>query len=251
MSIHQTEDIKIDQNASFAPASQQTDASSIYVIVPAYNEGPVIRDTLTPLLSLGYTVVLVDDGSQDNTCERVSGLPIHLLRHPINLGQGAALQTGMDYVLSLGARAVVHFDADGQHPPERIQALLDPILSGQADIVLGSRFLDKQSSQAVPRLKRWVLKLGTLFTGLVSGVWLTDTHNGLRALSRDAIQKLQITEPRMAHASEIIGLIGKHRLHYTEIPTQIHYTEYSRQKGQSVWNALNIVIDIFLGKIFS
>ena len=112
MSIHQTEDIKIDQNASFAPASQQTDASSIYVIVPAYNEGPVIRDTLTPLLSLGYTVVLVDDGSQDNTCERVSGLPIHLLRHPINLGQGAALQTGMDYVLSLGARAVVHFDAD-------------------------------------------------------------------------------------------------------------------------------------------
>jgi glycosyltransferase involved in cell wall biosynthesis len=222
----------------------------IFIIVPAYNESPVIQDTLMPLLSLGYSIVVVDDGSSDDTYEKICQLPVHVLRHPINLGQGAALQTGMTYALSQGASAIVHFDADGQHPPDRIRALLAPILSQNADIVLGSRFLEKRTSQAVPLHKRWVLKLGTLFTGLITNVWLSDTHNGLRALSRTAAQKLSISEPRMAHASEIIGLIGKHQLRYDEIPVQIHYTEYARRKGQPIWNALNIVIDIFLGRIF-
>jgi len=223
---------------------------NVYIIVPAYNEGSVIGETIRPLLSLGYHIVVVDDGSTDQTYEKACHLPICVLRHPINLGQGAALKTGTDFALQKGAQAIVHFDADGQHPPERIQDLLAPILNNKIHVVLGSRFLNPEHSKEIPTLKKWVLKFGIAFTGLTSGVWLTDTHNGLRALSSVAASKICITEPRMAHASEIITQIGKHKLTYQEIPTHIRYTAYAQQKGQSIFNAFNIVIDLLLRKIF-
>ena len=225
-------------------------SNNIYIIVPAYNESTVIGETIRPLLSLGYHIVIVDDGSSDNTHEQACQFPVTVLQHPINLGQGAALRTGTEFALQQGATAIVHFDADGQHPPERIHDLLAPILSSDAQVVLGSRFLDPNHSKDIPTIKKWVLKLGITFTGLTSGVWLTDTHNGLRALSREAAIKTQITEPRMAHASEIVTRIGKQRLIYQEIPTHIRYTAYAQQKGQSIFNAFNIVIDLFLRKVF-
>ena len=224
--------------------------SKVYIIVPAYNEGSVVVETIRPLLTLGYHIVVVDDGSKDDTYEKACQLPVCVLQHAINLGQGAALKTGTDFALQQGAAAIVHFDADGQHPPERIHDLLAPILNEETHVVLGSRFLNPEHSKEVPTFKKWILKLGIAFTGLTSGVWLTDTHNGLRALSPFAASKICISEPRMAHASEIITLIGKHKLTYQEIPTHIRYTKYSRQKGQSIFNALNIVIDLLLRKVF-
>jgi polyprenyl-phospho-N-acetylgalactosaminyl synthase len=228
----------------------QTSIPNIYIIVPAYNEGSVIEQTIRPLLSLGYHIVVIDDGSTDDTYEQACQLSVCVLRHPINLGQGAALRTGTDFAIQQGAQAIVHFDADGQHPPERIHDLLAPILNKEAQIVLGSRFLDSEHSKEIPTLKKWVLKLGVSFTGITSGVWLTDTHNGLRALSREGALAIRITEPRMAHASEIVTLIGKHKLTYREVPTHIRYTEYAQQKGQSIFNAFNIVIDLLLRKVF-
>jgi glycosyltransferase involved in cell wall biosynthesis len=222
----------------------------VYIIVPAYNEGPVIAETIRPLLTLGYHIIVIDDGSNDNTYEKACQLPVCVLRHPINLGQGSALRTGTDFALQQGAQAIVHFDADGQHPPERIHDLLAPILNQEIHVVLGSRFLDPEHSKEIPTIKKWVLKLGIAFTGLTSGVWLTDTHNGLRALSATAASQICITEPRMAHASEIITQIGKLKLTYREIPTYIRYTQYAQQKGQSIFNALNIVIDLLLRKVF-
>jgi glycosyltransferase involved in cell wall biosynthesis len=112
---------------------------SVFIIVPAFNEREVILSTLQELIRAHYSVVVVDDGSTDGTAAQIADLPIYLLRHAINLGQGAALQTGMTFALKEGAEIIVHFDADGQHQIEDIETLIEPLRKGEADIVLGSR----------------------------------------------------------------------------------------------------------------
>lgn len=224
-------------------------SSRVYIVIPAYNEGPVIGDVVRPLVDMGYSVVVVDDGSTDATQEALCRLRVHVLRHPVNLGQGAALQTGVTYALRRGAQAVVHFDADGQHVPENVPALLAPVLSGRVDVALGSRFLDPAHLSEIPRPKRVLLRFGAWFTGLTSGIWLTDTHNGIRAFSADAARRITITENRMAHASQILDLVKRNGLRYGEVPVRIRYTDYSMSKGQSVLNAINIVIDVFLRRV--
>ncbi|MCX8147045.1 MAG: glycosyltransferase family 2 protein, partial [Candidatus Woesearchaeota archaeon] len=161
-----------------------------------------------------------------------------VLRHIINRGQGASLKTGIDYSLQKKADIIVTFDADGQHKPEEIKDLIRPIINKEADIVLGSRFLGKKSN--VPFMKKIVLKLGVVFTFLYSGIWLTDTHNGFRALSRKAAEKIEIRQDRMEHASEIIDEIRKKKLRYKEVPVTIMYSYYARQKGQSPLNSIKI-----------
>ena len=180
---------------------------SIYVIVPAYNEASALRQTVAPLVDAGYSVVVIDDGSSDHPLDALHGLPVTGLRHAVNLGQGAALQTGMDYALRQGAEIVVHFDADGQHPPEGIPALVEPILCGRADVVLGSRFLRPGDTVQIPAVRRMVLRTGTVVSGIFTGLWLSDTHNGFRALSRKALQEIQLRENGFAHATEILAQI--------------------------------------------
>lgn len=222
----------------------------IFVIVPAYNEGQIIRKTVEPLIQLGYSVVVVDDGSKDKTRQALNGLPVYYLNHPVNLGQGAALQTGMTFALQEGAEIIVHFDADGQHRAQDIPDLAEPLIKGEADVALGSRFLRWHDKKAVPLGKRLVLQVAIVVNGILTGLWLSDAHNGLRALTRGAAQKIFLKENGYAHASEIIHQICRLRLRYIEKPTRIHYTSYSKAKGQSFWNAFNIVIDLLLRRIF-
>ena len=155
----------------------------IMIIVPAYNEGTVLKQTIEQLLLAGYPVVIVDDGSRDDTSS-VKEIPLIYVRHAVNLGQGAALQTGMIYALRAGADIAVHFDADGQHDWRQIDRLVAPILDGCADVALGSRFLRAEDAAKVPWPKRIVLRGGILISWLLTGVRLSDTHNGFRALSR-------------------------------------------------------------------
>jgi glycosyltransferase involved in cell wall biosynthesis len=223
---------------------------SVFIIVPIYNEGRVIASALAPLIERGYPVVAVDDGSSDNTWQIIQSLPVHSLRHPINLGQGAALQTGMTYALGQGAQYIVHFDADGQHNVDDIGVLLDPLRKGEADIVLGSRFLRDEDRQAVPRARRALLKGGVIVNGVLTRVWLTDAHNGFRAMTGEAAAKIHLQENRFAHASEILNQIRRNRLRVVERPTAIVYTEHSLAKGQSNLNAIKIVIDMILRRIF-
>lgn len=223
---------------------------SVYIVIPAYNEGRVVQEGIRPLLEAGYRVIAVDDGSSDDTYQQLCELPIHALRHPINLGQGAALQTGMSYALQLGAEAVVHFDADGQHQVEDIPTLLEPVLSGQADIVLGSRFLRKSDSESIPSHRRMVLRVGVWVNAVLTGVWLTDAHNGFRVLGKKALTSIHLYENRMAHASEILVRMRRAKLTYVERPTTIIYTDYSQEKGQSGWNGVHIVIDLILRRLF-
>jgi polyprenyl-phospho-N-acetylgalactosaminyl synthase len=224
--------------------------NSIFIIIPAYNESRAIRSTVEPLIAYGYSVVVVDDHSIDQTRAVLQKLPVYYLRHPINLGQGAALQTGMDFALQQGAEFIIHFDADGQHQAEDISMLLEPLQRGQADIVIGSRFLRWQDWQEVPTFRRLFLRVAVLVNWMMTGVRLTDAHNGFRALTRSAAQKICLRENRFAHASEILVQIRHAKLRYVECPTKIVYTNYSKAKGQSLWNAFNIVVDLLLSRFF-
>jgi glycosyltransferase involved in cell wall biosynthesis len=169
-----------------------------------------------------------------------------VLRHAINRGQGAALQSGITLALARGADVVVTFDADGQHLAADIPRLVAPVLSGGADVALGSRFLEPTSD--VPPLRRLVLKGAVFFTTLTTGVRLSDAHNGLRAFSRSAAQTIRIRQDRMAHASELISEIRRHRLRFEEVPITVLYTDYSRGKGQSAFGAFRVLLDLVVGK---
>lgn len=219
-----------------------------FVVIAAYNEERVIRSVVSDVVEkTGLSVVVVDDHSRDRTGEEARAGGATVLSHCVNRGQGAALQTGTTYALRQGADAIIHFDADGQHQAADIPRFLKAIEEGN-DVVLGSRFLG--SAPNMPTLKKIVLKLGILFTWLFSGIKLTDTHNGFRALNRAAAERIVIRENRMAHASEILHEITRLGLRHTEIPVTILYTDYSLSRGQSSLNAFEVVRRIVWRKLF-
>jgi glycosyltransferase involved in cell wall biosynthesis len=220
----------------------------VMVIVPTYNEGAVVKNTVQQLLKTGHTIVVVDDGSRDEPAG-LQSLPIVYLRHPVNLGQGAALETGMSYALRAGADIVVHFDADGQHDYRQIDRLLAPILNGTADVALGSRFLSGEDAARVPWPKRIVLRGGILVSWMLTGVRLSDAHNGFRALSRHALECIHLRENGFAHATEILQRLHDAKLRYIEVPITVVYSAYSRQKGQPIWNSVNILLDLLTARI--
>lgn len=221
--------------------------NGLYVIVPAYREAEVIAQTVSGLIAEVECVVVVDDCSPDDTCARASAAGAVVLRHPINLGQGAALQTGIRYALLNGARHVATFDADGQHAVSDLKKMLAVLTERRLDIVLGSRFLG--GTQNMPRSRAWLLKAALLFTRLTSGLRLTDTHNGLRVMTAEAAGRLDITQNRMAHASEIIDAIAGLKLKYEEVPVTIHYSAYSLNKGQKLSGSFDILKDLLIGRL--
>ncbi|PRI10208.1 glycosyltransferase family 2 protein [Leucobacter massiliensis] len=216
-----------------------------WLVVPLYNEGQVVREVVSAAREVFPNIVCVDDGSSDGSvAEALAGGAV-VVRHPINLGQGAALQTGLDFALAQpGAEYFVTFDSDGQHRTEDAEHMVQRLREEPLDIVIGSRFLDGRTQAGT--LKRIVLRLAVAFERLSTGVKLTDAHNGLRALNRDAASRIRIRQNRMAHASEIVAQIGKQRLRYAEEPVHIIYTDYSRAKGQSLWNSVNILSELFV-----
>jgi glycosyltransferase involved in cell wall biosynthesis len=221
----------------WAPARRE----DVFILIAAFREASVIGGVVRELRGRYPNVVVVDDGSNDATADEARAAGALVLSHVVNRGQGAALQTAITYGLQQGARYLITFDADGQHRPEDIAGLLEPIERGEADIVLGSRFLG--STEGMPRRRGLLLQLGVLFTRGMSGARLTDTHNGLRAFSRRAAARIQLTEDRMAHASELIDQVVRMHLPYIEVPVTIRYTEYSRNKGQKMSASFRILLD--------
>jgi glycosyltransferase involved in cell wall biosynthesis len=219
----------------------------VAIVIAAYNEGSVIADVVRDALRLFPLIVVVDDGSPDDTGAAALLGGAVVLRHPINLGQGAALQTGIEYALGQDVDFVVTFDADGQHRPEDVQKMLETLADNGKQVALGSRFLGETVGMPVSR--RWLLKAATVFTRITTGLRVTDAHNGLRTFRRDAAQAITIRQNRMAHASEILEEIGRKKLTYCEVPVTIHYTDYSKAKGQSGLGAFNILIDLLVARI--
>ena len=215
-----------------------------WVVVPLFNEVSVIADVVRSVRAVFPQVVCVDDGSRDGSAAAARDGGAVVVQHPVNLGQGAALQTGIEYALrDPGTRYVVTFDADGQHRVEDALGMVEVLRGGQVDIVFGSRFLDERTQPS--RAKRALLRAAVLYTNMTTKVRLSDAHNGLRAMNRTVAEHLDIRQNRMAHASEIIEQVGAGRFRYSEHPVHILYTDYSRAKGQSMLNSVNILTEMF------
>jgi glycosyltransferase involved in cell wall biosynthesis len=210
-----------------------------WIVIAAFNEGPAIRDVVAPLVAAGWRTVVVDDGSRDDTADaaRVPGACV--LRHAINRGQGAALQTGIDFALARGAERIVTFDADGQHRMEDLPALVGAL--DDADIALGSRFLG--GVEGATRGRRAMLRVATAVSNRLAGLPLTDAHCGLRAFRASIAPKLRITQDRMAHASELLDKIAASGARWVEVPVTIRYTDHSRAKGQGAIQGVRILFD--------
>src|SRR5215216_3443334 len=221
--------------------------SDIWIVVAAYNEATVIGEVIAGLRRNYPHVVLVDDGSTDASGRLAAAAGATVITHPINLGQGAALQTAIDYALMRGAPFIVTFDADGQHRPDDVATLVDALIAHGADFALGSRF--RGEAPNLPPLRRLLLKAAAVFTRLTTGLAVSDAHNGLRAMTRRGAQALRLRQNRMAHASEILDQIAASGLKYVETPVTIAYTEYSLGKGQTLGDAINILIDLFARRL--
>jgi polyprenyl-phospho-N-acetylgalactosaminyl synthase len=222
-------------------------ATGDWVVIAAFNESEVVGGVIAAVCACYPRVVVVDDGSADATGDAALAAGALVLRHSVNLGQGAALETGIRFALAAGAERIVTFDADGQHRVDDIDALLARQRETGADVVIGSRFLG--GAEGLPRGRRLLLKLAAAFTRRTSGVAVTDPHNGLRVFTRRAAEQIRIRQNRMAHASEIIDRVGELELSLAEAPVTIIYTEYSLQKGQRLGNALNILAGLFLARL--
>lgn len=218
----------------------------IAIVIAAYNEGKNIVEVIKQLRKYKYdNIIVVDDGSKDNTYTIAKKSGVTALRHIINRGQGAALRTGTNYAIEHGADIVVHFDADGQHKADEIKQMIEPLKKGVVDITLGSRFLGK--AENITTGKKVVLKLGAIVQWVFSGILLTDSHNGFRAMNKDAASKIRITFDRMEHASEIIEEISRNQLRYQEVPVTIIYHEAGQHPLRSIKMGTKLVMKKVLG----
>lgn len=214
----------------------------MWLVVPVYNEAPVIAAVMTNAMQTFPNVVCVDDGSRDGSADQILTTGAHLVRHPVNLGQGAAVQTGVEYARrSPGAQYFVTFDADGQHQVDDVLRMVHRLRTEPLDIVVGTRFHGDVTH--IPKLKRVVLKTAVMLSPRGRRLGLTDSHNGLRAFNRTVAMGMDITSNGMGHAPEIVEMIDEKGWRVAEEPVTILYTDYSMAKGQSLLNGVNIVFD--------
>ncbi len=217
---------------------------STYIIIPAYNEEKNISSVLKELLKYNYHIVVVDDGSSDKTSHIVNQYPVWLLKHTLNRGQGAALDTGTRFALQQGAEYIVHFDGDGQFLAQEIKNILQPLLEKKADITLGSRYL-KQNIHT-PWLKKYLIHpVAKLINHFFTKLKLTDAHCGFRALNANAAQKISISQDGMSHNTEIVAQIKPLNLRHQEIPVTVIYHQF----GQGIAGGFKIIKELILAKI--
>ena len=220
--------------------------NKIWVVIPAWNEEKNIGRVLGELKKFTSNILVVDDGSRDRTKEICREQNVICISHRINRGQGASLETGQEAALRLGAEIIVHFDSDGQMKPEEIEKVVAPIFLGEADITLGSRFLDDKTK--IPWTKRYFILIpAKIFNWVFTGIWLTDAHCGFRALSRQAAEAISLKQDAFAHATEILEQIYEHKLRYKEIPVEISYYRY----GLGFKMGIKIIKDLILRRLLS
>lgn len=218
----------------------------IYCIIPAYNESKTIADVINHVKDYVGQIVVVDDGSSDDTFILAENCGAIVLKHLVNRGQGAALQTGMDFALGQGAEIIVHFDADGQFLATEISEVIAPIVAGKADVVFGSRFLEKDSQ--MPALKKnIIMPIARLISRFVLGVKVSDPQSGFRAMNKKSANKIKIYNDGMAHCSEILVKVISSDLRWTEVPITVIYNEF----GLSFLGGFKIIKDLFLAKLIN
>lgn len=222
----------------------------LLIIVPAYNEEQTIGRVLDGLKhvkieGLEKEIVVVDDGSSDNTKNEAESRRVTILTHIINRGLGGALGTGLIYARQTNADYVVTFDADGQHRSEDVKKVIAPLAKHEADVVIGSRMITKSG---MPLDRKIINLAANVVNYLLWSVWVTDTQSGLRAFSKEAVEKIEIKMNKMEVSSEFLKEIGRHHLRVAEIPIQAIYTQYSKSKGQKNANAINVLVKLLVYK---
>ena len=223
------------------------DLPATAVVMPVYNEATVVRRVIAELVELGLTVIAVDDGSSDDSRGEIDAAGAIRVTHPINLGQGGALQTGFEAALRFtDAKYIATFDSDGQHQAQDLLGMIAKVQEGY-DVVLGSRFLENKTE--ISGLRRLILKTATKVLNRRSSTKLTDAHNGLRLVTRDVAARINLAHMGMAHASELEQVLTQADFRVTEYPVHILYTDYSRSKGQPLLNSVNILVDILFHRV--
>ena len=211
-------------------------------LIPAYNEERFIGSVVLKTKRYVDEVWVVDDGSSDCTAELAEQAGATVLRHETNLGKGAALNTGFRAIRKLEAAdvSVVTLDADGQHEPAELLAVLEPISRGEADLVIGSRYLANESD--VPRSRIWGHKFFNSFTNLVSGTAVSDSQSGFRAFSPRALEAISFSSRGFSVESEMQFLANRHGLRVVEVPIVISYTDKPKRPvmghGMAVLNGI-------------
>ena len=221
-----------------------------WLIIPCFNEGTVIGDVIRHARETFPNIVAVNDGSSDNSAEEIHKAGAHLVNHPVNLGQGAAIQTGVEYARAQpGARYFVTFDADGQHQVKDVVAMLERLRNEPVDIIVGTRFgRPRSADDQVPWIKRLVLKTVVLLSPRTRKLGLSDAHNGLRVFNMKVADELNNRMNGMSHASEFVAQMDERGWRVSEQPVDILYTDYSMSKGQSLINGVNILADGFVAR---
>lgn len=219
----------------------------VYILIPVFNEEDKIKDVVENLKTFFKKIVVVNDGSTDLTGKILDSLNVIHIKHILNLGQGAAISTGLEWIKQIDdAEAVITFDADGQHLVSDAKAFANEILRCDEEIIFGSRFLEDKSN--LPFIKRLVLKVVVFFTRWLSNINLTDAHNGLKAYKKSCLENIKITIDGFGFESQIINQVSKKNIKYKEMPTTIVYSDYSKAKGQKLSNGLIILEELFKSK---
>ncbi len=230
---------------------ERNNMTHLSIIIPVYNEGTVIRKVINGLPNKikgidKITVLAVNDGSTDNSAEEIKKTSAILISHPLNMGAGSATVTGISAAKILKADVAVTIDGDGQHHPSDIAKVIQPILQHKADIVIGTRLKKSKGMPSIKKFGNWGLNI---ITFALSRIWTSDSQSGFKAFSRNAISKLDIGSLGYEFCSEVLIEAKRQKLKLTEVPIRVIYTDYSKRKGQSIFNGTNIVIKLIIRKI--
>lgn len=227
-----------------------------YIILPAYCEEKVIKQLIKDIKKEGYNnIIVIDDGSPDNTYSQAKSTGVIVLKHPINRGKGAATQTGIDAAKLLNAEIIVTMDSDGQHNPKDIKKLIKPILDNKADVVIGSRMLN---TKGMPKSRIVMNKIANIITFLFFGVMVTDSQSGFRAYNKKAYTSVYTYMDRYEFESEMLGQIKNANLKIKEVPIKVIYTDYSKNKykhmsrfsAQGLTNGIKMVVRLVENSLF-
>jgi polyprenyl-phospho-N-acetylgalactosaminyl synthase len=215
--------------------------------MPAHNEARVIREVLArvpaTVRGMAVTTIVVDDGSTDQTGQIARAAGVTVIRHITNLGVGAATITGMRLACYLGADFVVTMDSDGQHDPQEITPLVEALLDGPFDVVIGSRLL---SPEGMPFSRFSANLLLNVVTFVVYGKIVSDSQSGFKVMSRQALERMNLKSPGYEICSEIVGELYRNHLRYKSLPVKAVYTKYSQAKGQHFLNGVNLILDLLM-----
>jgi len=223
---------------------QNLDFQELFIVLPAYNEAPRIELCLEKIIKLGFkNIIVVNDASSDTTAKIANSYDeVLLLSHLINLGPGAATQTGIEYALMQNAKYIATIDADDQHDPKDLVHLYEKIKSENLDLLVGSRFLNKNS---IPKLRIIYNKIGNFISFLLTQKLLSDSQSGIKILSADLARKIAIELNGFEFCMEIISTARKLGAKIDESPVSVTYSEETTRKGQNLASGLSMLSRVF------